>query len=105
MPGDKFRIEQGMDVVDKNGKPTGSLDGILAEDQTGMSRFITVSGRMIPVEAIRGVESNRVELTLPKDDLQRFPERRGEGAPSEEERRRAYQALGIDGPVVDKPPR
>lgn len=98
MTEDQFRIQAGMGVIDRDGNRLGSLDSLLSENDTGRTRFLTVDGRLVPVEKVQGVEGDRVKLDLTRDKLREFPERRGSQLPSEDDLRRAYDAAGIRGP-------
>lgn len=93
-----FQIRTGMDVVDPNGEQIGNLESILTETQSGISRFITVSKRILPVEAIETVEGESIKLRVEKNGLEAFPEREGAAIPSEADMARAYEAIGMQPP-------
>lgn len=98
-----FQIRAGMDVVDPQGEPLGSLESILTETRTGMSRFITVQRRILPVETIQEVEGENIRVAVAREKLDAFPEREGARIPTEDDMQRAYEAFGMSGPLRREP--
>lgn len=92
---DNFELRKGMDVVDGQGAFVGTLDRLLSEDKSGATRFVVVHDRLVPVQAIDGVQKGRAMLGVSRGKLNEFPEHKGDEVPSPKEQQEAYGAMGL----------
>ena len=92
---------RGMPVEDAEGRPLGRLEGTLDDETTGMGRFLLVGRRLVPVEALESVEKGRLRMRVPEETFRQMPTRDGDGPPPWSAMQRAYELVGVPGPVAE----
>lgn len=93
-------LEEGMPVESEDGEALGTLASVLVDDETEEVAFFTLATaegeRLVPFEAVLGVEDGTLVLDATKEQVDDLPKARPDRDPTDAEIDLAYRALGYD---------
>ena len=73
-------IEQGWDVVDRDGEEIGKVEEVVGDSGRDIFNGLTIAqgmfsrGRYVPAEQVAEITEGRVRLALTKDEAEHLPE-------------------------------
>jgi hypothetical protein len=104
-------LAEGMPVRSEDGVPLGRLAALLIEEDEEEAEFFVLEAggveRLVPYEAILGVDDGALVVDVPVENVGRFPPVKPDAEPSDEEMQLAYEvfdegAAGRDGEDADE---
>lgn len=90
-------LEEGMPVVDPEGKELGRLGALLVEEDADEAEFLLLKAgnadRLVPFDAVLGVGDGSLVLDVPPDTVARYPQIRADTDPTDAEMEMSYHVF------------
>jgi hypothetical protein len=94
---EEVALAEGMPAASPDGEPLGKLSALLIEEEEEDAEFLLLQAgdadRLIPFEAVLGVDEGTLILNVPAANVARFPKLRPDAEPTAEEMQLAYDVF------------
>ena len=92
--GDEVPLAEGMPAANPDGESLGKLSALLIEEGEEQAEFLLLQSagadRLVPFDAVLGVDEGTLLLDVPAANLARFPKLKPDAEPTADEMQLAY---------------